>query len=187
MLKETKRLEAMLRVQDVALSLFEKRGYDSVSIEEIAKEAKVGVATVYRHFGSKERLVLWDQYDAAIFDAFEEALKEMRTIKAILSVLGRLLNEVCERDRRRVLRRGHLLSQVPALRAAQSSDGLKMSKVLSEIMRRNGVLESQLQCDVAASFIVSALTVAATQWIRKSGRQDLKVILDEAFSTASRL
>jgi AcrR family transcriptional regulator len=187
MLKETKRLEAMLRVQDVALLLFEKHGYDPVSIEDIAKEAKVGVATIYRHFGTKERIVLWDRYDAAIFGAFEEALKEMRTIRAIESVLGRLLNEVCERDRKRVLRRGRLLLRVPALQAAQLSDGFKMSEVLSDILKRNRVLKSELQCDVAASFIVSALTIAATQWIRTSGRKDLSVILTEAFATASQL
>jgi AcrR family transcriptional regulator len=187
MLRETKRLEVMLRVQDMALSLFEKRGYDSVSIEEIAKEAKVGVATVYRHFGTKERIVLWDEYDPAIFSAFEEAVKEMRTIAAIQAVLGRLQNEVRERDRKRVLRRGRLILQVPALQTAQFSDGLKMSKVLSKILKRNQVLKGQLQCDVAAAFIVSALTIAATQWIRISGRKDLGTILNEALATAAQL
>jgi AcrR family transcriptional regulator len=187
MLRETKRRETMLRVQDVALSLFEKHGYHSVSMEEIAKEAKVGVATVYRHFGTKERIILWDDYDTAIFDAFEKALRKMRTISAIQSVLGRLLNDICERDKRRVLRRGRLLLQVPALQASQSSEGLKMSKVLSEILRRNGVLQSRLQSDVAASFIVCALTIAATQWISSAGRRDLRALLNEAFSTASQL
>ena len=50
-------------MQQVALDLFEQRGFAAVGVEEIARAAGVGPATVYRHFGSKERIVLWDDYD----------------------------------------------------------------------------------------------------------------------------
>ena len=187
MLRERKRLETMLRVQDVALGLFEKHGYDSVSIEEIAEEAEVGVATVYRHFGTKERIVLWDEYDAEILSSFDKAVGEMRTLQAMLTTLSTGLSKVRDKDKRRVLRRGRLLLNVPALQSVQYADTLKMGKTVSEILIKNKVLKSKLQCDVAASFIASTLAVAATHWIRSSGRKDLNSLIREAFATVEKL
>jgi hypothetical protein len=60
-------------------------------------------------------------------------------------------------------------------------------RLLSANIRRNGVLKSRLQYDVAASFIASSITIAAKQWIRTEGRKDLSAILDEAFATTSHL
>jgi AcrR family transcriptional regulator len=177
----------MLRVQDEALGLFEDRGYDSVSIEEIAEEAGVGVATVYRHFGTKERIVLWDEYDAEILGSFDKALSGMRTLQAMLATLSAGLSKVHAKDKRRVLRRGRLILKVPALQSAQYADTLKMGKALSEILIKNKVWKSKLQCDVAASFIASTLAVAATHWIRSSGRKDLNSLIREAFATVEQL
>lgn len=177
----------MLRVQDAALALFENRGYDSVSIEEIAEEAAVGVATVYRHFGTKERIVLWDEYDAEIFSSFDKAVREMRTLQAMLATLSAGLSKIHDKDKRRVLRRGRLLLKVPALQSAQYADTLQMGKTLSEILLKNKVLKSRFQCDVAASIIASTLAVAATHWIRSSGRKDLSSLISEAFAIVEQL
>jgi len=177
----------MLRVQDVALGLFENHGYDSVSIEEIAEEAEVGVATVYRYFGTKERIVLWDEYDAEIFSSFDKAVRETRTLQAMLAIISTGLSKVHDKDKRRVLRRGRLILKVPALQSAQYADTLKMGKALSEILIKNKVLKSRLQCDVAGSIIASTLAVAATHWIRSSGRKDLTSLISEAFATLEQL
>lgn len=49
------------RIADIARQLFREKGYDAVSMDEVAKSAGVGVGTLYRHFPTKEAL-----YDAAI-------------------------------------------------------------------------------------------------------------------------
>lgn len=53
--QKQKRRTAMLRA---AGQLFEKQGYDRTTFEEIAAEAGVGVATVYKYFNSKQGLVV---------------------------------------------------------------------------------------------------------------------------------
>ena len=45
-------------VIDVATSLFLKRGINSVTIKDIAQEAEIGEATIYRHFLKKQNIVL---------------------------------------------------------------------------------------------------------------------------------
>jgi AcrR family transcriptional regulator len=89
--------EARQRILDSAYELFSRRGVRAVGIDEILERAKVAKATLYRHFGSKEELVVaflaqreqlwtrdWVEHEArsraetpdeqllAIFDAFDE-------------------------------------------------------------------------------------------------------------------
>jgi AcrR family transcriptional regulator len=54
------------RLLEATLKLFASRGVD-VSVREIAREAGVGIATLYRHFPARDDLV-----DAVLEDAFEE-------------------------------------------------------------------------------------------------------------------
>jgi AcrR family transcriptional regulator len=49
------------RIVELARQLFREKGFDAVSMEEVARRAEVGIGTLYRHFPSKESL-----YDAAI-------------------------------------------------------------------------------------------------------------------------
>ncbi|MEE9095243.1 TetR/AcrR family transcriptional regulator [Pseudarthrobacter phenanthrenivorans] len=54
------------RIVEVARELFRARGFDAVSMDEVAKGAGVGPGTLYRHFPTKESL-----YDA-IIEAWSE-------------------------------------------------------------------------------------------------------------------
>ncbi len=53
--QKEKRRAAMLKS---AAKLFEKQGFDGTTFDEIAAEAGVGVATVYKHFSSKQGIVI---------------------------------------------------------------------------------------------------------------------------------
>src|SRR5262249_52601064 len=74
-LRQLKKLETMRHVQLTALGLFEKHGFDTVTIEEIAKAARVSAPTIYRYFSTKEGLVLWDDYDPLLLRALAERLR----------------------------------------------------------------------------------------------------------------
>src|SRR5829696_4308781 len=51
-------LDARQRILDSAYELFSRRGIRAVGIDEILARAKVAKATLYRHFASKDDLVL---------------------------------------------------------------------------------------------------------------------------------
>jgi AcrR family transcriptional regulator len=57
-LQESERATARERILEAAYELFSKRGMRAVGTEEILERADVARATLYRHFGSKEDLVL---------------------------------------------------------------------------------------------------------------------------------
>ena len=50
--------ERRARLQTAALALFGEKGYESTSIEDVARRAKLPVGTVYQHFRSKQQLLL---------------------------------------------------------------------------------------------------------------------------------
>lgn len=56
--RERKKLATRRHIRDVALHLFETRGYASVTIEQISAEADVSPVTFYRHFHTKEGVIV---------------------------------------------------------------------------------------------------------------------------------
>lgn len=57
-LRERNRLAAMEHARRAAFELMTERGFESVTVEEIAVAASVSPSTLYRYFGTKEALVL---------------------------------------------------------------------------------------------------------------------------------
>ena len=64
-LRTRKRLEAMRRIQRVAIDRFDRLGFEKVTIEEVAAASEVSPRSVYRYFGTKEQLVIWEPHDLA--------------------------------------------------------------------------------------------------------------------------
>jgi AcrR family transcriptional regulator len=58
------------RIVEVARASFRAKGFDAVSMDEVAKGAGVGTGTLYRHFPTKESL-----YDA-VLEAWAEKVNE---------------------------------------------------------------------------------------------------------------
>lgn len=68
--RSRKRLATRRAISDAATHLFEERGFDQVTIEEIAEAADVGRATVFNHFPRKEDM---------FFDLDEFGREDLRT------------------------------------------------------------------------------------------------------------
>jgi AcrR family transcriptional regulator len=57
-----KKAETRHRVQDHAVRLFLRQGYDATPVEEIASAAGVSHMTFFRYFATKEAVVESDDY-----------------------------------------------------------------------------------------------------------------------------
>jgi AcrR family transcriptional regulator len=61
--RERKKAATRQALADTALELFLERGFDQVSVREIAEAADVSTTTLFKHFPSKEALVFDDEDD----------------------------------------------------------------------------------------------------------------------------
>ena len=72
-------------IRAAAVELFVRHGFDAVSVEEVADAADVGASTVYRHFPTKEDLVLGRLRDRqAEFADLVAAVTGVRTVGELL-------------------------------------------------------------------------------------------------------
>lgn len=64
------------RIFDVSLELFSKKGFDAVSMREIARSVGIRESSIYNHYPSKNAIL------DAIFEYFEQELMTMRPPEA---------------------------------------------------------------------------------------------------------
>jgi AcrR family transcriptional regulator len=74
------------RIFDAARQLFGALPYDQVSLKAVAERAEIGVHTVLRRFGSKERLF------AAVGDEISRQIRQERDTAPVGDVVGALRN-----------------------------------------------------------------------------------------------
>jgi AcrR family transcriptional regulator len=122
-LRERKRRVTRQRISDVATVLFSTRGFDNVTVAEVAETVGVSEKTVYNYFPTKESLVL-DQADEAI-ETFARVLRDRRPDESLTAVALRALRE--EHKRFDTVpdelveffpRFGEMVESTPSLRAA---------------------------------------------------------------------
>jgi len=91
------------KILTAALKLFCDRGIEDTSVEDVAKEAQVGPATIYRYFETKAQLAVeaamfyWEQITqkyTKIFDTLDYKAADGRTQMAhIFEVIGELFKK----------------------------------------------------------------------------------------------
>ena len=67
------------KIFNVSLDLFSKKGYDSVSLREIAEEVGIKKSSIYSHYSSKEAILMdiFDQFTKSFeIDSEEIELRE---------------------------------------------------------------------------------------------------------------
>lgn len=164
-LRERKRLRAMRRIQSVALELFDEEGFDAVTIERIAELAEVSPSSVYRWFGTKEQLIIWDEYDPAALRAFQERLADAEPMEALREVVRLTMGAAFGDDAERVKLRLRLAFTNPSVEAASILQTHEMAQLIAGIIASyRGSNPDDLDIQVAAHGFVGALLGALRHW-----------------------
>ncbi|MHC3474073.1 TetR/AcrR family transcriptional regulator [Streptomyces sp. 7R007] len=95
-LRERKKRETRQRISDVATGLFKERGFEKVTVAEIARGAGVSAMTVFNYFPRKEDLFL-DRIPEAV-ETFAGAVRHRGPDETPLAALRRVTLDLVDRE-----------------------------------------------------------------------------------------
>lgn len=175
------------RIAAIALDLFEARGYAETTTVQIAAAAGVSEMTLFRHFASKDRLLLDDPYDPVIAAAVADQPQEMSPIERVTAgvrAAWRALPEPAENLTRRRLR---IAAATPGLIGAIRANTRTTEAAVARALAATGTDPTAAR--IAAAAVLAALMESLTAWASALDDTTLSVaveralrILDEAVS-----
>ncbi|MGN6518003.1 MAG: TetR/AcrR family transcriptional regulator [Dokdonella sp.] len=169
-LRDRKKAETRLAISNVATRLFVERGFEGVSVDEIALAAGVARKTVFNYFPRKEDLVFDRGDDARTLVRDALAARGRRPPLRALRTLVRSLLEQRHplfRMSRRPVRFWRTVAQSPALtthaRQLQATLADDLAAMLAESADRR---RDDADARLAASMLMSTLVVAYGEALR---------------------
>jgi AcrR family transcriptional regulator len=174
------------RLAQAALALFDERGYEQTTIDDITERAGLGRTTFFRHYRSKEDVIFPD-HDLMLTQVQERlASSSQRTAVAAVSDAIRLvlLHYVAEGDLAR--RRYALTSTVPALRDREITSVAAYQRLFREFIA--GLMsdpgeQASLQAELMAAAVVAAHNHVLRRWLRGESTDPVREV-DDALNQA---
>lgn len=170
---------------DAAVDLFEQRGYDATTVEQIADAADVSERTFFRYFDSKLDVVLaakgGEEPDAeaqiAARPAGESPLEATRQV-----IRTQLLDQLGAGDL--VVRQFRVVMGTPSLRPlAYEHFNEHRDELATVYAARLGVPPDDLVPQVFASAVGGAVWTVINRWVDEGAdRERLLPLVDEAFA-----
>jgi AcrR family transcriptional regulator len=172
-LRARKREETRVRITEAALRLFVKRGFEAVTLDEIADAAAISRRTFFHYFPSKEDLAFaWleasiDEMVAAVAQRPANEAPLPMAVNAILSCMKPM-------PRAEAFALAKLVAETPALRGRSQMKYERLERELAAaIAARKGWKASDLKARLAAMTAAGTLRVASQRWYESGGREDL--------------
>lgn len=181
-LRERKRLAAMLRIQAVALDMFEERGFDEVTVEEIADASDVSPSSVYRYFGTKEEIVLWDEYDVEMDAWLLQAVQVEVPLEGLRALIMTALDTVTDEDLVTIKRRLTLALTTPALEQAATARTYQLAELVGRVLAdRLGRPEVDLEVQVFSHAFTGGLLGMFHHWYGTGFAEPLREVAERLF------
>lgn len=170
-LRELKKQRTRIAIQEAALDLIVRQGYDATTCEQIAAAAEVSPATLFRYFPTKEDVVLQDDYDPLMAAAVAARPARERPFQAVRRALGETLAQLPDHEMATVRERTRLLLSVPALRARLHEQSEAARVALADVLAiRMGRPPDDLAVQAIAAACAAAVSVGVERWARDGGR-----------------
>jgi AcrR family transcriptional regulator len=184
-LRQRKKQRMYETLSEIAIRLFLEKGFDAVSVAEIAAAAEISKPTLFRYFPAKEDLVLHriadheDEAARVVAESDEPALAALR--RHFLEGLERDDPVTGLNDHPQVLAFHSLLYGTPALVARAHGHLERQEAALAEVL--GGDLDARL---AAGQIIAVRRILAMENWRRISAGERLEDVRGDAVAAAER-
>jgi AcrR family transcriptional regulator len=169
------------RIYDVALELFQKDGFENVSVGQIAKGAKISVPTFYAHYPSREHLVMQ-------VPTTEDLSKLLAGQPANLSLPERLRRAVplwfaewTPDYREAQLARWRVIASTPSLRTRAAEFERFTAELVGDALPSGSGQRLTQSDQIIVNAYLATFTAGMLAWADCNGDRKLEELLDEAF------
>lgn len=181
-LRERKKARTRATIQASALRLFHEQGYDATTIEQIIEAADVSETTFFRYFPAKEDLVLQDEYDPRLIEAFHAQPAHLPPVAALRAAFAATFADMTDEQRAEQKDRVTLTFSVPKLRAAMLDQISQAIQLIARAMaERAGRRPDDFAVRTVAGAIVGA-AVAVSAAVTEDPAADLPALIDQAIA-----
>jgi AcrR family transcriptional regulator len=171
--------DARGRLERAALELYGERGFDQVTVAEIAERAGLTERTFFRHFADKREVLFWGE--GALHALFVNSVADAPDSAAPIDVLAAALEAVGPMfDGRREQARERQ-AVIAANAGLQERELIKLSSLatgIAEALRRRGVGEPA--ASLTAETGVAVFKVAFERWLAANEDQGLSEFIRES-------
>jgi len=178
----TPRIQTRDRLAEAALDLFEARGYDDTTVEDIARAAGLSHMTFFRYFPTKESVLLGDPFDPVIAASVGAQPATMppieRVARGFLSALDQIDEAFPPKLSADVRRRIRIAAALPSLRAGIAENNRDTEDAIVEALVASGTPGGDAR--VAAAACLAAATASLLSW----ATEDSAATLGQAVSDA---
>jgi AcrR family transcriptional regulator len=151
-------LRTRARILEAALDLFERQGYEATTVAQVAEAAGVTQMTFFRHFPTKDAVLVSDPYDPLIAGAVAAQPRELPAVERVRRGMLAALATIEPVEDATASRRVALVAQAPSLRGAVAAATADTEAAIVEALVSDGV--PRLDAAVAAAACLAACTAA---------------------------
>jgi len=181
-LRERKKARTRATIQASALRLFREQGYDATTIEQIIEAADVSETTFFRYFPTKEDLVLDDDYDPLLIEAFQAQPPQMPAVPALRAAFAAVFAGMSSEQRAEQRERIALTLTVPRLRATMLDQVSQAMQLLGRAMaERAGRRPDDFAVRTVTGAIVGA-AMAVSAAVTDDPDADVATLIDQAIA-----
>lgn len=157
-LRERKKVKTRDAIQTHALRLFREHGYDATTVQQIVQAAEVSESTFFRYFPTKGDVVLLDDLDPLIVEAFRQQPHEFTSVQAVRAALLAVFGELTEQELAEQRERMNLVLSVPELRAALLDQYTSAMRLLAEVLaERTGRQPDDMAVRTLSGAVIGAM------------------------------
>jgi AcrR family transcriptional regulator len=182
--RERKKQRTRDQIVEQAMALFDERGFERVTIAEIAAAADIAPRTFFSYFPSKEDVVFHD-FDV-VFDSIRERIDERAedesTMDALRAFIAGFLGQVDHGDPAEQCRR-RVVSASPALQQHDRERVGRIEHVIADGLARDlGVDPGSLRARVVAAAAAAGLIELEAYFDKDAPPDDPMAVFDEVFT-----
>jgi AcrR family transcriptional regulator len=171
-LRERKKARTRASIREHALRLFREQGYHATTVEQIAAAAEVSPSTFFRYFPTKEDVVLQDDMDTRMIEAFEQQPAGLSPLAAVRAAVQQMFASYDAADLDLLTENVTLTMTVPEVRARAVDEFARTIGVVSEALaKRAGRPADDLAVRTAAGAIIGVMMSITMPWEGWSDRQ----------------